>query len=83
MTRGGYLFLVTIPMSIVSIYITYADQMLYPAYASAPRLWGISAERDQNFGGILMNVEQAFVFLAAILYFVVKLIPDEEQMRAS
>ena len=33
--------------------------------------------------GYSMNVEQAFVFLAAILYFVVKLVPDEEQMRAS
>src|SRR5258706_512648 len=31
-----YLFLMSIPMSIVSIYITYADTVLYPAYASAP-----------------------------------------------
>jgi hypothetical protein len=38
--------------------------------------------RDQNFGGILMNVEQALVFLVAILYFVVRLIPDEERTRA-
>jgi hypothetical protein len=42
----------------------------------------MSAVRDQNFGGILMNVEQALVFLAAILYFVVKLIPEEEHTRA-
>jgi hypothetical protein len=42
----------------------------------------MSAVRDQNFGGILMNVEQALVFLAAILYFVVKLIPEEERTRA-
>jgi hypothetical protein len=30
-----------------------------------------------------MNVEQALVFLAAILYFVVKLIPEEERTRGA
>jgi hypothetical protein len=29
-----------------------------------------------------MNVEQAFVFLAAILYFVVRLVPEEEHGKA-
>jgi putative membrane protein len=60
----------------------FASTPFYDFYADAPRLWGISAVRDQNFGGILMNVEQALVFLAAILYFVVKLIPEEEHTRA-
>jgi hypothetical protein len=48
-------------------------------YAEAPRLWGLSPSKDQNFGGILMNVEQAAVFLAAIFYFVVRLIPEEDR----
>jgi cytochrome c oxidase assembly factor CtaG len=63
--------------------LTFASTPFYDFYADAPRLWGISAEKDQNFGGILMNVEQAFVFLAAILYFVTRLIPEEEHTRPS
>ena len=31
----------------------------------AERLWGISAAKDQNLGGILMTTEQALVFFAA------------------
>ena len=40
---------------------------------------GLSVSQDQNFGGILMNVEQAVAFLAAILYYVVRLVPEEER----
>jgi putative membrane protein len=61
-----YLFLVTIPMSIVSIYITYADQMLYPAYASAPRLWGLSPMQDQLLGGLIMWIPGGLFFFAVI-----------------
>ena len=50
----------------------------YDFYEAAPRLWVLSPAQDQNFGGILMNAEQAAVFLAAILYYVLKLIPEEE-----
>jgi putative membrane protein len=78
----GYLGAAFVGATFLGLGLTFASTPFYDFYAEAPRLWGISAERDQNFGGILMNVEQAFVFLAAILYFVVKLIPEEEQTRA-
>ncbi|HET9002430.1 MAG TPA: cytochrome c oxidase assembly protein, partial [Gemmatimonadaceae bacterium] len=42
-----YCFLMTIPMSIVAIYIAYSGTLLYPAYASAPRVWQISPLQDQ------------------------------------
>jgi putative membrane protein len=58
--------------------LTFSETPFYDFYAQAPRLWGLSAAKDQNFGGILMNAEQAAVFLAAILYFIVRLIPEEE-----
>ena len=61
-----YLFLVTIPMSIVSIYITYADQMLYPAYASAPRLWGLSPMQDQLLGGLIMWIPGGLFFFGVM-----------------
>src|SRR5437763_12054989 len=46
-----YLFLMSIPMSIVAVYIAYARDLLYPVYATAPRVWGISPMQDQQIGG--------------------------------
>jgi len=78
----GYLGTAFVGSVFLGLGLTFASTPFYDFYEEAPRLWGLSAEKDQNFGGILMNVEQAFVFLAAILYFVVKLIPEEERTRA-
>jgi putative membrane protein len=57
-----YCFLMVIPMSIVAIYITMADTLLYPAYASAPRLWGISPSMDQHIGGLIMWIPGGLFF---------------------
>jgi putative membrane protein len=59
-----YCFLSTIPMSVIAIYITMADQVLYPAYASAPRLWQITPMMDQRIGGLIMWVPGSMVFYA-------------------
>ena len=58
-----YCFLMTIPMSIVSIYIVYADRVLYPAYATAPRIFGISPLEDQRIGGLVMWIPGGLYFL--------------------
>lgn len=57
-----YCFLMVIPMSIVSIYITMADVVLYPAYASAPRVWGLSPLEDQQLGGLIMWIPGGLFF---------------------
>ena len=49
-----YLFLVCIPMQVVGALITFADQVLYPWYAAAPRTWGLNPLDDQQLGGLLM-----------------------------
>jgi len=49
-----YLFLVGIPMQIVAALITFADEVLYPWYVAAPRMWGLSPLDDQQLGGLLM-----------------------------
>ena len=45
------------------------------------RLWGLSAEKDQNLGGILMNGEQMIVFFAALSYFLMRLLSEEEEAQ--
>ena len=57
-----YLFLMSIPMSIVSIFIVYADVVLYPAYASAARVWGLSPREDQLIGGLIMWIPGGLFF---------------------
>jgi putative membrane protein len=61
-----YCFLMSIPMTIVSVYIVYADQALYPAYASAPRIWGISPMQDQLIGGLIMWIPGGLFFYAVM-----------------
>lgn len=57
-----YSFLMTLPMTIVSIFIVYADHVLYPAYASAPRLWNLSPLEDQRLGGLIMWIPGGLFF---------------------
>ena len=66
-----YCFLKTIPMSIIAIFITYADEVLFPAYASAPRVWGISPMQDQLFGGLIMWIPGGLFFacVMAVVFF--------------
>jgi putative membrane protein len=61
-----YLFLMSIPMAIVSVYITYADSVLYPLYASAPRVWAISPMNDQLIGGLIMWIPGGLFFYTII-----------------
>jgi putative membrane protein len=58
-----YCFLVTVPMSLVSVYIVYATSVLYPSYAAAPRIAGLSPLEDQRLGGLIMWIPGGLVFL--------------------
>ena len=51
-----YLFLLGIPMSITGALITLSNSVLYPFYAAAPRVAGLSPLDDQQIGGLLMWV---------------------------
>jgi putative membrane protein len=66
-----YSFLMTLPMTVVSIFIVYADHVLYPAYASAPRLWGLSPLEDQRLGGLIMWIPGGLFFylLTSLIFF--------------
>lgn len=61
-----YLFLLSVPMSLIAICIGYADHILYPAYSAAPRIWGISPLQDQMIGALIMWVPGGLFFFAII-----------------
>jgi cytochrome c oxidase assembly factor CtaG len=79
----GYLGAAFVGSVFLGLGLTFSETPFYDFYAQAPRLWGLSPSQDQNFGGILMNVEQAAVFLAAILYYVVRLMPEDERQNVA
>jgi putative membrane protein len=61
-----YLFLLSIPMSLVAVCIGYADHLLFPYYASAARIWGITPMQDQMIGSLIMWIPGGFFFFAII-----------------
>jgi putative membrane protein len=61
-----YLFLMTIPMSVVSVSIAYSGSILYPAYSSAPRVMQLSPMQDQLLGGLIMWIPGGLYFFAVI-----------------
>ncbi len=63
-----YLFLLSIPMAIIAVYISYADTVLYPAYATAPRVWGITPMSDQLIGGLIMWIPGGLFFYTIITF---------------
>ncbi len=74
---AGYLFTSCLACTIIGVLITFAPNLLYPAYASPPdpfgflpvirEQWGISAAMDQSIGGLLMWVPGCLVYLTAIM----------------
>jgi len=57
-----YSWLMTIPMTITAIYIAMADSVLYPAYASAPRILPLSPLEDQLLGALIMWIPGGIIF---------------------
>jgi putative membrane protein len=58
-----YSFLMSIPMSIVAVYIALSDHVLYPAYAAAPRVLPISPLEDQLLGALIMWIPGGIIFM--------------------
>jgi putative membrane protein len=79
LVRVGYVFAAFVFSAFLGLALTFSPPV-YDHYASLPtRLWGISAEKDQNLGGILMSTEQALVFFAAIVWLLVRLLREEAE----
>jgi cytochrome c oxidase assembly factor CtaG len=73
-----YLFSACVACSILGILITFSPVSVCPIYAQSPadRLgvlniiqsnWGITPDKDQQIGGLLMWVPMCLVYLAAII----------------
>ena len=58
-----YTFLMSIPMSIVAVYIAMADHVLYPAYSATPRVLPLTPIEDQLLGALIMWIPGGLIFI--------------------
>jgi cytochrome c oxidase assembly factor CtaG len=75
----AYLGVAFVSSAFLGLALTFSTSVVYHYYATVPRLWGLSPAKDQNLGGILMNAEQTIVFLAALGYFLMRLLDEEAE----
>src|SRR5215211_8619899 len=61
----------------------FAPDAFYAPYEDAPRLWGLSPERDQALGGILMQTEMALVFVVLMAHLFLKLLDENAAAERS
>ncbi len=83
LARLAYVFTAFVGSSFLGLGLTFAPSV-YEWYETRPvRLWGISADADQGLGGVLMTSEQAVVFLAAIVWLLLRLLREEAESERS
>jgi putative membrane protein len=56
-----YVFALGLPMTVVAAMITGAEELLYPWYAGAPRLFDLTPFADQRLGGVIMWVPAGLI----------------------
>ena len=80
-----YLLLADLQNTALSAFLIFSERVLYPTYATVPRLWGISAIDDQAAAGIIMWVPGSVIFLVPVGLLVIRLLdaPGTRRARAS
>ena len=61
-----YLFAIGLPASVVSAFIALSEEVVYPFYGEAPRVFPLSAVEDQQLGGMIMWVPGMILLWGAI-----------------
>jgi len=65
----------------LSLAYIFSSRPFYSFYKHAPRLWGLSAVKDQNLAGILMNADQTSIFFIAFAWHLLRVLAEEEEQQ--
>jgi cytochrome c oxidase assembly factor CtaG len=65
-----YLILADLQNTVLSAWLVFAERLIYPSYAAASRLWGVSALDDQAAAGAIMWVPGSLAFLLPLAWIV-------------
>jgi putative membrane protein len=69
--RMLYLFLQSVVPTVPASFLTFGSTPLYPFYAEAPRVWGLSAITDQTIAGLIMKLAGGLILwgVIAVVFF--------------
>ncbi len=66
-----YIFLQSLAPTIPASFLTFGRTVLYPAYATFPRIWGIGPLTDQLIAGLIMKIGGGLILwtVLAVIFF--------------
>jgi cytochrome c oxidase assembly factor CtaG len=72
-----------IGLGLLGLFLTWSSTVAYPYYETVPRIWGLTAVRDQNVGGAIMMVEQSLVLVTTFTILFVRMLlqSEEDELR--
>jgi cytochrome c oxidase assembly factor CtaG len=76
--KALYMFIAFVLASPLGLLLTLLPSPIYSFYEHAPRIWGVSPLTDQRIAGVTMAAEEAVVFFAAFLAFLLRFLREEE-----
>jgi putative membrane protein len=82
-TQVLYLFLASVPCTVLGALIIFTPKILYATYANAPRISSLSPMNDQQIAGVLMamGVNMVYLFVLSVVFF--KWLNHEESRKIS
>jgi cytochrome c oxidase assembly factor CtaG len=78
-----YLLLADLQNTALSAFLIFSERVLYPTYATVPRLWNLSVLDDQAAAGVLMWVPGSVIFLVPVGVLVMRLLDAPRIRRAA
>ncbi len=77
-----YLFVFGLPMTVVAAVFSFAEQPMLAWYASAPRIFGLTALEDQQLGGVIMWIPGMLIYWTAVTIVFMRYSSREERGEA-
>jgi len=81
-TMIPYLLLADLQNTALSAFLIFSERILYPTYATVPRLWNLSVIDDQAAAGVIMWVPGSVIFLVPVGLLVIRLLEAPRTGRA-
>ena len=81
--KMGYVFLQSLVPTIPASFLTLGSSALYPVYETMPRLWGISAHRDQIIAGLIMKLGGGLLLWGVIAGIFFRWWAEEQRLDAA
>jgi cytochrome c oxidase assembly factor CtaG len=78
----GSIFLTSLVAEALGVILTLDGSLVYPFYAHAEPLWGVSPLADQEYAGLLMWVGGGMLYLVIIFAIMVRTLGGDDYQAA-